>query len=229
MAKYWTPGRVKTRLGQSIGMRRSAAIHRQFILHLAALLRSVGDQRVFVITPADRIDDFLSVLPQNDWDITPQVVGDLGRRIEYWFRDSLTPRKEGQQIFSVLIGSDCPALGAAEIKAAFQALDSHDVVLGKAADGGYYLIGLAGPWRQPFQQLFHGIPWSSEEVFDTTVKRIADHRLELATLPIREDIDTVDELNRFREQLAGSRTRVRGDDELASSIESILAEPEPTA
>jgi uncharacterized protein len=41
----------------------------------------------------------------------------------------------------VLMGSDIPDVGAAVLDAAFQALNSHQLVLGPACDGGFYLIG----------------------------------------------------------------------------------------
>ena len=43
----------------------------------------------------------------------------------------------------VLIGADSPDLPAAILTEAFEALGEHNAVLGPAADGGYYLIGLA--------------------------------------------------------------------------------------
>ena len=51
MAKYWTPGAVKTRLGAAIGMESAAALHRLFCLHLAKTLHNVADEQVFVVTP----------------------------------------------------------------------------------------------------------------------------------------------------------------------------------
>lgn len=142
MAKYWTSGQVKTRLGQTIGLDAAAKIHHQFVIHLAETLRDVADQRVFAVTPSNRLKDFQAELPAAGWALTTQADGDLGRRIEGWFRESLASSASGQPVASVLIGADCPCLGAAEIKLAFQQLADNDVVLGPAVDGGYYLIGL---------------------------------------------------------------------------------------
>jgi len=227
MAKYWTPGRVKTRLGQSIGNEHAAAIHRQFVLHLASSLQFVADRRVFAVSPTDRMSDFLAALPQERWEITSQASGDLGRRIEFWFRSSLTTLDVSQQISSVLIGADCPTLSEAEVDTAFEQLNSHDVVLGPASDGGYYLIGLRSPWRPAYQRLFADIPWSGDKVFDMTVQRVDEAGLQSTAMNMQEDIDTIADLNRLRSALAKSRVQDSGDRDLALAIESILGESQP--
>lgn len=44
----------------------------------------------------------------------------------------------------VLVGTDLPLLGAAQLDAALQALEAADVVFGPTPDGGYYLVALRG-------------------------------------------------------------------------------------
>lgn len=64
----------------------------------------------------------------------------------------------------VVIGTDCAELTVADLTAAFDKLRAHDVVLGPALDGGYYLIGL-GRSQPP---LFQNIDWGSERVLQQT-------------------------------------------------------------
>ena len=52
----------------------------------------------------------------------------------------------------VLIGSDCPDIDANYVEAAFDALDSADVVFGPAEDGGYGLVGLTRPVPEVFAE-----------------------------------------------------------------------------
>jgi glycosyltransferase A (GT-A) superfamily protein (DUF2064 family) len=85
----------------------------------------------------------------------------------------------------VAIGGDCPTLDAKCLDRAGAALDAHDVVLGPARDGGYYLIGL----RKPAGELFVDIPWSTPDVLRTTLRRIRAARLSHVCLAVKEDVD----------------------------------------
>ena len=221
MSKYWTPGKAKTRLGQSIGSRRSAEIHRQFVLHLARSLAETADRRVFSIAPAHSLDDFRRALSDDAWDMMPQPSGDLGRRMRAWFEHSL-PQPNGRNTASVLIGTDCPTLTSPKIDDAFAVLASHDVVLGPARDGGYYLIGLRGPWQDSYAELFEELPWSTDQVYGKTTKRLEVSGLTWAALPVCEDVDTIEDLQRLRDELAGSDDLAGA--QLLSKIDSILHE-----
>jgi rSAM/selenodomain-associated transferase 1 len=222
LAKYWTPGQVKTRLARAVGLATAAEIHRQFVIHLSTSLRTVADRRIFVVAPSERQSEFQSVLPAGCWETAPQADGDLGRRMEAWFRESLATGAPNQQVHSVLIGADCPCLHESELNAAFQALSGSDVVLGPASDGGYYLIGLRGPWRDENRRLFDEMPWSSEHVYEQTRTRIDQAGLSLSLLPEREDIDTVDELNRLRRLLKSPAEPGNVAQRLAEQLDTIL-------
>ena len=64
--------------------------------------------------------------------------GDLGVRLERAFREAFQSGTERV----VIVGSDCPGLTSEILRKAFDGLADHDLVLGPAEDGGYYLIGL---------------------------------------------------------------------------------------
>jgi rSAM/selenodomain-associated transferase 1 len=89
-----------------------------------------------------------------------------------------------------LIGTDVPSLPLTHYRQALDQLATHDLVLGPARDGGYYLIGLT----RPVGELFHDIPWSTDRVLATTRERAADKGLKTALLPAWRDVDTVDDL-----------------------------------
>ncbi|MGB7328111.1 MAG: TIGR04282 family arsenosugar biosynthesis glycosyltransferase [Rubripirellula sp.] len=243
MMKYWRPGDVKTRLAASIGDDQAAQLHRLFVHQLCLSLCHAGDSRSLVFAPPSveglLRDELASWGIQDDWSYSVQCSGDLGDRMDHWFRDmgkrSLGgPNKqaeESQAASVILIGADCPTLTQADVEQAARAMSDHDVVLGPAADGGYYLIGMRSHHAVSGQlgDLFRDMPWSTADVLSTTVDRVARAGLKLGLLDQREDIDTVVELNRLRQLLA----RVDGDsvDErsgeftataLANRIECIL-------
>ena len=86
----------------------------------------------------------------------------------------------------VIIGSDCFELTNAIIDNAFIALNEHDVVIGPATDGGYYLLGM----RQFFPFIFDDKHWSTEYVFTETTEDLDNHKISYAVLQQLTDVDT---------------------------------------
>lgn len=95
-------------------------------------------------------------------------------------------RALGRYPRAVLIGSDIPDAGPADVRAAFRALGAADAVFGPAADGGYWLIGL-GPKRPG--DLFGECRWSTEHVLADTLRQFRRHRV--AFLRTLTDVDTI--------------------------------------
>lgn len=223
MTKFWDCGKVKTRLGNSIGMERAVSLHRLFVSHLCATLSQVPARRVLCIAPDHRLAAMESALKSwgldGKWELMAQGQGPLGERMERCFIHSL--RDETSR--AMLIGADCPQLGADQIDQASEALQTNDVVVGPAADGGYYLIGLKGAWRaneSRFKNLFHDIPWSTDRVLGITRGRIDSAGLSCFDLEMREDVDTIKELASLRRSL---ELETDQHAELKTEIDRILA------
>jgi rSAM/selenodomain-associated transferase 1 len=192
-AKYWEPGRAKTRLAATIGDDAAAELARLFLETLLLRFQDVADTRVVAFTPPQRREAFSAIAPAA-WQLEPQGEGDLGQRMRRFLDGSL--RDGAGRV--VLIGSDSPTLEASLIQQAFQRLADHDVVLGPSTDGGYYLIGVAD--RVP--DLFEGIAWSTPRVWDQTVERLERIGCRYATLPLWYDVDQQSDLARLCEDLA---------------------------
>lgn len=123
----------------------------------------------------------------------PQRGEDLGQRMAQALSGALA---QGKNV--ILLGSDCPAVSTSLLQEALDSLQQHDMVIGPAHDGGYYLIGLAqnvdiGRCRS----LFHRIPWSTPQVLSRTMERAEEQKLQVHTLPTLHDIDTADDLKYF--------------------------------
>lgn len=123
--------------------------------------------------------------------VEAQVGDDLGQRMHHAMGVALS-RHAG----CLIIGTDCPALTTAHLVKAAAALQSHDVVLGPAEDGGYVLIGLT----RPRPELFAGIAWGSSTVLAATQRRIRDAGLRLYQLPPLPDLDTPDDYRHAQAQ-----------------------------
>jgi uncharacterized protein len=123
------------------------------------------------------------------WLTCPQVGGGLGERLHAAFAEHF--ETDAQHV--VIIGSDCPDVTATDIEDAWLALEGHDVVLGPALDGGYWLIGL----RAPQPALFTGIPWSTDRVFGETMCRARETGLRVALLRELADVDTAADWERW--------------------------------
>jgi rSAM/selenodomain-associated transferase 1 len=223
MAKHWVPGEVKTRLGATVGNRISAGLHRQFVIHLCRRLASVGDHREVVVAPESAIPSIASCVSDR-WHFRPQSDGDLGARMQAWFNQMF--RNGGFQR-AVLIGADCPNLKPDELRTSLKLLEQHQIVLGPATDGGYYLIGLQKPAGVPDDHLFidflfADMIWSREDVFEITRHRINRAGWSLGLLPPKSDIDRFADLQRLRKELQTNRELAPIDGELADEISRLL-------
>jgi len=192
-AKYWEPGRVKTRLAASIGDQAASRLYHRFVLTLLRRFAHVGQRRVLAYAPAERGAEFAAWAPAG-WQLAPQAGGDLGQRIQAYFAGAL--RDGATRV--VLVGSDTPNLPVEYVDEAFQRLSQVPVVLGPADDGGYYLVGAAGC----VPPIFAGIPWSSPQVWPQTVARLRDAGCPYGVLPPWYDVDDLASLRRMDRDLA---------------------------
>ena len=199
MGRWPAPGRCKSRLAVALGSRRAAAIQRALSGHGLAEAR-----RAAVLRPGLALVLAVSGLgPKGsrrwagglgaDW-VGLQGEGRLGWRLQ---RQLGLARRHGAQRV-VLIGSDLPELAAADLAAAFNALARCDLVLGPAADGGYWLIGLAGNWPRLFAGGPRAIAWGGDQVLAQTLAVADQLGLVVTLLPIRHDLDRPEDLRRWR-------------------------------
>ena len=121
----------------------------------------------------------------------------------------------------MLVGSDSPTLPIEHIEDGFVMLDSHDVVLGPATDGGYYLVGCA----REAPAIFANIPWGSSQVLRDTVRAIAGTSCRLALLAPWYDVDTLDDWRMLQGHVAALRQA--GLDPGIPHTERLLQEPVP--
>lgn len=187
LAKWPEPGRVKTRLGESIGMESAAELHRALVERTIETVPEMFDLQVWV-SPAERLDEMAAWLAGRHPHVTfhPQPEGDLGVRLQGVF-------EANQPVSTIAIGADCPSMTGRELELAAVYLDTHDLVIGPARDGGYYLIGM----RHLRRELFHQIPWSSNRTKAVTIERANAAALSWCELEALEDLDDIEDWQRL--------------------------------
>ena len=189
--RFPQPGRTKTRLIAAVGAAGAANIQRQMTEHLLNRFQSLHLRRLalqvhFTGGTAQQMLDWLGDRFLRPSALVPQCEGDLGERLSFALSQGFAAGL--QQI--VIVGSDCPDIDEEKIVQSLGLLASHDVVLGPAVDGGYYLIGL----NRPCPCLFEHIPWSSAQVLESTRVIAARNNLSVALLSPLSDVDRPEDL-----------------------------------
>lgn len=182
-ARAPVPGQVKTRLAVDVGPERATRIYRWLGRSTVDALRpGPWAVNVYVEPPDDvSIESVRSWLGQGVG-YQGQTAGDLGTRMTAAIADAL-----GRTSAVCVVGTDIPDIQESTLHDAFAALETHDLVLGPATDGGYYLVGLT----RARPELFRDIPWSTDRVLELTLERAHAAGLRVAALEPRTDVDTV--------------------------------------
>ena len=182
---------MKTRLVPLLGEKGAARLHSRLVERTIRTATASKIDRIYLYCSPGTQEEFFERI-QNRFRVhlRAQGRGDLGERMYRAFGRVLR-----NHTCAVLIGSDCPALRASDLRAAARALRAGaDAVLAPAEDGGYPLIGL----RRASRRLFEGIPWGSSAVLERTrtrLRRLGWRWKELRTL---WDVDRPEDVARLR-------------------------------
>ena len=189
------PGTVKTRLGRDIGDLDATLIYRDLAESQIKRIPSTFELEVHY-SPVGARDEMRNWLgSQRRYRV--QRGATLGARLGRAF--ALAFLRGHERVLA--IGADCPDLDEDCLQRASALLDSSDVVIGPARDGGYYLVGL----REPMPRLFVDIPWSTDRVLAFTLSRAESEGKSVALLDSKEDIDDLAALNRHRRRRLKTR------------------------
>ena len=186
-------GRVKTRLAADIGAEQALAVYRELLALTAAAATAaqvpatvwLAEAPVPAADPAQPRPEW----PGLPWRVQP-AADSLGTRMAQAFATAFASGA-GRV---VIIGTDCPGLSAELLRQASAALATHDVVVGPADDGGYYLLGL----RELQPALFENKDWSTATVLPATLADAARLGLRVAQLPTLHDVDSGRDLATWR-------------------------------
>lgn len=185
-------GKVKTRLAKSIGNEKAMEVYQKLLEYTRDIALEVNCFRTVYYSDYANYGDIF----QNEYFLKDeQPTGDLGERLHMAFQENFDEGFENV----VCIGSDCLELTSDHIKRAFRKLGEHEIVIGPAKDGGYYLIGM----NSFYPELFQSKPWSSENLFLDTLLEIKNLGLSYFVLPTLNDIDELNDVREADKRLLG--------------------------
>ncbi|MGI8467123.1 MAG: TIGR04282 family arsenosugar biosynthesis glycosyltransferase [Pyrinomonadaceae bacterium] len=195
MAKVPLAGAVKTRLQPFLSPDECAELAAAFLLDAESKAKTVCENTILAYSPADKIGILENIL-QSKNTLIEQKGADLGAKMSNAFEFAFHQNSDSA---AVMIGTDSPTFPAEFIEWAFEFLEKGaDAVLGKSADGGFYLIGL----RKFAARLFGNIEWSESSVFEQMSANFARFRFDnLRLVPDWYDVDTPDDLMRLRDEV----------------------------
>jgi rSAM/selenodomain-associated transferase 1 len=190
LAKVPVPGRVKTRLCPPCSPEQAAAVAAAALTDtLDAISATPAVRRILVIDGR--------WVASADWVIVPQRGDGLGQRLAHAYADTALPG-----IATVLVGMDTPQLNRGHLAAVAAALDASDAVLGPAADGGWWVLGLRNP--------VHGaalasVPMSSAHTGLCTTAALKARGLTVGRAATLTDVDTAADARTVATACPGSR------------------------
>lgn len=189
------PGQVKTRLAAQIGPEAAAHLYRAMLQDTLAVAekaaREIEAEVTLCFTPDDAFAPGAYSLAEL-WrgQSMAQIGNDLGGKMRFALQNCF---KAGAKRV-VIIGSDKPDLEGSALRRAFEELAQHDIVLGPAHDGGFYLLGARAALPKA---LFANVIWSHNLTLQVVLNNADALNLSVALLSPGADLDEADDLQQF--------------------------------
>ncbi len=175
------PGKCKTRLAATVGDDAALHIYKFLLRHTAEITETLRLDKFVYYSESLHTED---VWDDNRYTKRTQRGDDLGARMENAFAEVFA---SGYQK-AVIIGSDLYDLSQADIETAFKKLNDHDLVVGPAKDGGYYLLGM----KSLKPELFANKTWGTDTVLADTLRDLEN--ASVAQLEPRNDVDYYEDI-----------------------------------
>jgi rSAM/selenodomain-associated transferase 1 len=175
-------GKCKTRLAATIGDRAALEVYRFLLQHTAKITGKLDVADKFVYFSEQAGDG--SIWDPETYSYCLQTGEDLGARMSQAFLEAFS-RGYSRVI---VIGSDLYDLATEDLRQGFLELEQHEAVIGPAADGGYYLLGL----KRHIPEVFSGKAWGSDTVLEDTLRDL--EKKDTCLLAVRNDVDHYEDI-----------------------------------
>ena len=186
--RFPVEGKVKTRLAKNVGNKFAVSFFRACAEHTFKELLKVKEMGsdLFLFCSEENEIEQVKQWTGNNFNCYSQQGSDLGIKMYNAFS---TVFKEGYKKV-IIIGTDAPDVSMNLMQSAISVLDNYSVVIGPANDGGYFLLG----FKSKLIDLFSGIEWSTDSVFDNTIEKLNNSKTNYFMLEELTDIDTLEDL-----------------------------------
>jgi uncharacterized protein len=185
MAKAPKPGRVKTRLTQTLPVEAVTELYRCLLDDTMELARSLRNVEVAIMCPASDAEE-LTQLTRGAVAVVAQKGEGLAAGLTSVFAHFAASGRQRVVAFN----SDSPHLPASVLESAFEVLTGHDVVVGPTHDGGYYLVGA----KAAHPALFDGDGMGTQSALEALLARARELQLSVGYTDPFYDIDVEDDL-----------------------------------
>ena len=174
-------GKAKTRLAKTVGDETALEIYKFLLERTRDISSKVNADKAVYYSVKIRENDIWN---PNIYQKHQQFGDDLGIRMLNAFKNGF----EAGYKKVMIIGSDLYDLSEKNIEKAFVALDTNDVVIGPAEDGGYYLLGM----NALQENVFKNKEWGTASVRKDTLKDLSDKKVKV--LAFKNDIDIYEDI-----------------------------------
>ena len=174
-------GKAKTRLAKTVGDETALEIYKFLLERTRDISSKVNADKAVYYSVKIRENDIWN---PDIYQKYQQFGEDLGIRMLNAFKNGF----EAGYKKVMIIGSDLYDLSEKNIEKAFVALNTNDVVIGPAEDGGYYLLGM----NSLQENVFKNKEWGTASVRKDTLTNLIDKKVKL--LELKNDIDVYEDI-----------------------------------
>src|SRR5262249_16902167 len=150
-------GTVKTRLTPDLSPAATAALYCCLLEDTLDLARSLSDVRVAIMCPDSDIGELAQLAGGEVY-----VVAQKGEGLAAGLTSGFAHFAGNHAQATIAFNSDSPHLPRSVLEESFDALATHDIVVGPTYDGGYYLVGA----RAAYPSLFANDGLSTNSALD---------------------------------------------------------------
>lgn len=219
MSRAPIAGKTKTRLESHLKKDEYLELHQAFLKDINCKLLNLKKNY-------SKIDLYLSFNPKDSELLFSEIIDAQFTRIPQQGKDlgekmfnALNDAYQLSNLPVIITSSDIPLLDINVFTEAFAGLKERDLVIGPAADGGYYLIGM----KEPKKFIFDFKDWGNSDVLCRTIKEARKQNLKVHFLPEISDIDTFKELLQLRSKLKNREINENYPENTSAVIEKIFA------